>query len=180
MTNKVQTKIQFKVGDKVKVVKRVEEEKGWKNSWTSGMDDLIGKLFTIKTITRTGIQFNETPYHFPPSSLELVERIGERNGKLLLELGYPVSIFLDGVRFETPTKYYPYIESKEWYEEIPEQGILCWVWDRANIHYKSLKLIKRKSLNTGRYVTDANVLYDNAVPVTEKEIMHFIYKPEGT
>ena len=27
----------------------------------------------------------------------------------------------------TPKEWYPYIEPK-WYENIPEQGVLCWVW----------------------------------------------------
>jgi hypothetical protein len=70
----------FKVGDKVKVIKKVEKQEGWANSWYSDdkdddMDSCIGKTFTIADIDNSkGIWFKELQflYCFPSDSLELV------------------------------------------------------------------------------------------------------------
>lgn len=74
----------FKVGDKVKVIKVVEDETGWVNGWVSPeMDDLIGIPLTIREILDTGIYFDElsqdghpdtVDFGFPPSSLQLIEK----------------------------------------------------------------------------------------------------------
>jgi len=66
-------KFEFKVGDKVCVVKRVESEKGWSNVWTEDMDDYIGKTLTISSVYSQGIYFVGCPFDFPASSLEFVE-----------------------------------------------------------------------------------------------------------
>ena len=61
----------FKVGDQVRVVKRVTEENGWENCWTT-MDKYIGTVQTIRDINSTGVYFTSNDFGFPPSSLELV------------------------------------------------------------------------------------------------------------
>ncbi len=65
--------MKFKVGDKVKVVRKyVADNCGW----VSSMDKSIGKEFTIGRITPLGnYEFEETCWSFPPESLELVPPI---------------------------------------------------------------------------------------------------------
>jgi len=65
--------MKFKVGDKVKVVKKVVADNC---GWVSSMDKCIGKEFTIARITGLGnCEFEETCWSFPPESLELVPPI---------------------------------------------------------------------------------------------------------
>ncbi len=65
--------MKFKVGDKVKVVRKyVSDNCGW----VSSMDKSIGKEFIIERITGYGnYEFKETCWTFPPESLELVPPI---------------------------------------------------------------------------------------------------------
>lgn len=73
----------FKVGDVVRVVKRVDSEPGWINGWTQAMDEFIGTIQTIKSIEDHGVYFNSDEiyhYGFPVTSLELVE---SKSDKLL-------------------------------------------------------------------------------------------------
>lgn len=70
----------FKVGDKVRVVKKVTQEDGWYNSWTNTMDTYVGKEYVVIDVGFNGIGvgvglniYEVSSYHFPPSSLELVE-----------------------------------------------------------------------------------------------------------
>ena len=68
----------LKVGNKVKIIKRVDKEKGWDNDWVSSMDGAIGKEFVIEEVRlhQGMVLGGEDPsvvgYGFPPSSLELV------------------------------------------------------------------------------------------------------------
>ena len=72
---------EFQVGDKVRVVRKVEKEKGWDNSWVDSMDSIIGRLRTIKDIRSGGVYFEEVGMGFPPSALELIPK--ETLGSLL-------------------------------------------------------------------------------------------------
>lgn len=67
----------LKVGNKVKIIKRVDKEKGWDNDWVSSMDGAIGKEFVIEEVRpHQGMVLGGDPsaigYGFPSSSLELV------------------------------------------------------------------------------------------------------------
>ncbi len=62
----------FKVGDVVKITKRVEEELGWDNCWLSEMDYTIGEECIIKQISNEGIKLEAMTYSYPPSCLELI------------------------------------------------------------------------------------------------------------
>lgn len=69
---------EFKVGDKVRVVKKVDVQNGWQNNWVSMMDDLIGTTQVIREIDKYGIKFQEGSqrqicFGFPSSALELVQ-----------------------------------------------------------------------------------------------------------
>ena len=68
---------EFKVGDVVRVVKRVEKENGWDNQWIPEMDEFIGGEFVVENENFRGISLlddgNGLWFRFPPSSLELVK-----------------------------------------------------------------------------------------------------------
>jgi hypothetical protein len=70
--------VEFKVGDRVRVVKKVVQQNGWRNSWVSIMDDAIGNEYVINRIDEHGVFFTvgyENSIHglgFPTNSLELV------------------------------------------------------------------------------------------------------------
>lgn len=76
-----ENKMSFKVGDRVRVVKQVNEENGWKNVWINDMSAAIGEIHIIKLIDEHGVYFKSSEsnrknsyygFGFPPSSLELV------------------------------------------------------------------------------------------------------------
>lgn len=77
--------------------------------------------------------------------------------------------------------WYPAIPTTkiEWYENIPEQGILCWVHD----HYKDRQLPLGLKVITG-YVPTAKVFlhgkthFKYAKPATLEEVQQYIYKGE--
>ena len=65
--------MKFKVGDKVKVVRKVVSDNC---GWVLEMDESIGKEFTIVRITDYGnYELDEAFWSFPPESLELVTPI---------------------------------------------------------------------------------------------------------
>ncbi len=70
--------VEFKVGDRVRVVKKVQQQNGWRNSWVFVMDDAIGNEYVIDNIDEHGVFFSvgyEDSIHglgFPTNSLELV------------------------------------------------------------------------------------------------------------
>lgn len=82
---------EFKVGDRVRVVRKVERENGWDNAWIHNMDEAITsqRIFTIGEITSQGVYFemdwprieNVASFHlgFPKGSLQLVEPVEAKN-----------------------------------------------------------------------------------------------------
>lgn len=71
----------FKVGDKVKVVKKGRGEHSeripdeFENSWVSPMDDAFEKQFIVKSVGYNGVYFEDCVcgMGFPPAALELVK-----------------------------------------------------------------------------------------------------------
>jgi len=65
----------FKVGDRVKVVRKVPTDTGgWCNSWNADMSLLLGKEVTVRMCGRlTGYYLDGCNYGFPSHALELVE-----------------------------------------------------------------------------------------------------------
>ena len=64
----------FDVGQKVRVIRRVERAKGWDNIWTVSMDQSIGKTgVIISNIDRTGILVDGDAggFRYPSPALEL-------------------------------------------------------------------------------------------------------------
>ena len=69
--------VQFKVGDKVKVARKLSQGiytlLGFANAWTEGMDRCVGKEYTIVEISERGIYLEDCIYFYPPSCLDLVK-----------------------------------------------------------------------------------------------------------
>ena len=94
----------FKIGDKVKVLRKAESYKlGWATSWHSNMDKYIGNTYTIKDISSgccgvNGFQLGtkDDRYWFPWFVLELVEKKPEVKEMTVREisdkLGYEVKV----------------------------------------------------------------------------------------
>lgn len=69
------TQKKFKVGQEVRVVKRVKQEDGWDNMWLTGVMDIFisdSRFHTIVKISKDGYYFGNEPtaYGFPEGSLE--------------------------------------------------------------------------------------------------------------
>lgn len=77
--------------------------------------------------------------------------------------------------FSRPSEWIEYIK-KEWYEKIPEQGVLCWV----NKEKTKIDVIKGYDpVNKAyRFVNGANHIYMIAIPLTNEEIKKFIHESE--
>ncbi len=68
-------------------------------------------------------------------------------------------------------KIYKEVIEKPWYENIPEQGRLCWVFANR----KKLVNVKEYIPNSDfPYVIDRANQYSEAVPLTNKEIKQFL------
>lgn len=62
---------EFKVGDRVRIARKVTEQPRWKNSWVSPeMDRAIGASGVIERISDYGVEVLGVQYKWPSSSLE--------------------------------------------------------------------------------------------------------------
>ena len=88
--------VEFSVGDKVKVVRKVCEgtEGDWDNVWVDDMDNSVGEVFTISEISHEGVMFEECYYIYPLSCLEKVAP------DVSLPQGDFVLIGRDGVKYQ--------------------------------------------------------------------------------
>jgi len=79
----------LKVGDKVKVMNRAKHhENGWKNAWSEGMNEAIGKTFTIlRDCKHTGftLDYRDEKYAFPYFCLKKVERLPSKKNREIIE-----------------------------------------------------------------------------------------------
>lgn len=73
----------IKVGDKVKVIKKVTEEDGRHFVWHDSMDKYIGKCFVVDFITNVCVYNSSYPFGFPHSSLKVVEKKLDNDGNLM-------------------------------------------------------------------------------------------------
>jgi len=74
-----QEKIMFKIGDKVRVVKKVIcGQEGSACNWVDMMDNYIGKIYTIASIGDFGIKLaDKNGFTFPEASLKLITKDSE-------------------------------------------------------------------------------------------------------
>jgi hypothetical protein len=79
------------------------------------------------------------------------------------------------------TDYEKYVEPSKWYENIPKQGILCWVWYKGD-KGKDIAIVlsydknERRPFNTKNAEMLEDCGYDFATPLTEEEVKQYIYK----
>lgn len=73
----------------------------------------------------------------------------------------------------------------KWYENIPSQGILCWVWDNdMHIHRQpsAVKIIQNRigsSIGEELFYDAIGDAWDCAKPLTKEEVMQFIYEGQS-
>ncbi len=144
--------MKFKVGDKVKVVRKyVADNCGW----VSSMDKCIGKEFTVERITHLGnYEFEETCWTFPPESLELVPPITiDEIKQKIAELQDAVkrleeeakeednSVDVDGEFME---RYLEVRESSEYKDKAIFLSRVCYNWELKEDSEDNLCLIPTK------------------------------------
>jgi len=75
-----------------------------------------------------------------------------------------------------PPSYYR-VKPEEWYENIPEKGILCEVWDSEDgkKHWALIKEYKKQNGNYG-FTSSTGFAWKHARPLTFDEITEYIWK----
>lgn len=65
---------------------------------------------------------------------------------------------------------------REWYDNIPKQGRLCWVWDNYLFEpcERVITVINRYSIEEKLFISLRNVPWRYAVPLTDDEIKQFL------
>ena len=58
------------VGALARIVRRVDKEDGWIDSWIYEMNTYIGNIDVVARIDTRGIRFKNLPYNWPLSALE--------------------------------------------------------------------------------------------------------------
>jgi len=76
--------------------------------------------------------------------------------------------------FSSPESWQEYIEPK-WYDNIPEQGILCWVWNTKT--ERTIRILKYYYAETQYpYMVDGGYGWEYATPLTREEAEELIYR----
>ena len=183
----------LKVGDKVRVLLvepgTIDEETGI--SFVQSMEKYIGKVFTIQTIYKSIISLEGIHYNFGKSWLSSEDKIPSFKATkeiftYLLTSGNSVtfrervvgfnsegSLVNEGgvatnESFKLPEDWEPYTEP-EWYENIPEKGILCYVSDNE-IPFL-IKLVCR--YKDPKFITET-AEWRKAIPLTKQELQEFL------
>lgn len=66
-----------------------------------------------------------------------------------------------------------FYEQLKWFEDIPEQGVLCWVWNDRDGDNKSV--VNITNYWDGVYFDDKLLNWYNAVPITKEEMLRIWY-----
>jgi hypothetical protein len=70
--------LKVEVGDRVKVVRRVDRQDGWSDRgyiWIDSMDKFIGNEYIVEMVVPSGIKFGDgTSAVFPTDAIELIEQ----------------------------------------------------------------------------------------------------------
>jgi len=75
--------------------------------------------------------------------------------------------------FSSPESWQEYVEP-QWYDNIPEQGILCWVWD-GDYADKRVTVIRRYAKDSYEEGGTSTWFWYNAIPLTHEEVEELIY-----
>ena len=78
----------------------------------------------------------------------------------------------DGDCFYVFGHFYRRVETEvKWYDDIPEGGVLCWVWDTYQVRWE-IDIIKE--YNGSQFIGHTDTEWDQAKPLTKSEINTFI------
>ena len=67
-------------------------------------------------------------------------------------------------------------KKKEWWEDIPEHGYLCKVWDQGDKEeHKCVEFVVDHNDTPFRYITETGELWEYAVPLTQEEVAKYTY-----
>ena len=67
-------------------------------------------------------------------------------------------------------------KKKEWWEDIPEHGYLCKVWDQGcKEEDKSVEFVVDHNDGPFHYISETGVLWEYAVPLTQEEVAKYTY-----
>jgi len=70
------------------------------------------------------------------------------------------------------------IEEEKWYDNIPEQGILCWASNENDIPNRNDSMVRIFGIVDGMFsISSGAYLYKYAIPVTKEEVLKHIYDP---
>jgi hypothetical protein len=171
--------MKFKKGDKAIIKKPTIITIGNDIYWHKDMDKYDGQEITISfnaygNIVHDGYAFPscwlepvepvkaEEPQHFK-NYLELMEYLIVPGNKVIHNDGTISFIRADGnvnnaSTFAYPPAWKPYHEPKktEWYENIPEKGVLCKVFGDRIVHIIDLR--------DGAYISDLGLSWNEATP----------------
>lgn len=80
--------------------------------------------------------------------------------------------------FAIPSNWKPYTEPKPWYEEIPEQGVLCWIGDEEScvLNKKSADIVTRYLGDSYSFLIRQGSMYGYAIPLTKEEVENLTWK----
>ena len=142
----------------------------------------------IYTLTQeqqiTGFNTQQEIWEYLINGGEVISAVGVRYKFVddVLCKRYPDNIYRPWVSaLHRVSTYKPYIKPK-WYDNIPEQGILCWVWDTLD-DIKDVGIIhsieKDQEGKPTQYLDNhSRCPWDNAIPVTEEEVKKYVYKEQ--
>ncbi len=81
----------------------------------------------------------------------------------------------------TPDWHDPNLEFRivrEWYDNIPKRGRLCWVWDDPgydmDFDSRVISIVQRYSVEEKLFISIRNVPWRYAAPLTDAEIKQFL------
>lgn len=132
---------------------------------------------------------------FFSSQQEIWKYLVEEEGRKVVMIGDETRVlgFKDGVihnfyvngfegaqyaQFSIPFNWKPYTEPKPWYEEIPEQGVLCWIGDTENsvLNKKSADIVTRYLGGSYPFLIRQGSTYGYAIPLTKEEVENLTWK----
>lgn len=120
--------MKFKIGDKVRVIRRVDSENGWNNCWVSGMSESIGRDFYVTEVGSSlgvrlsdGVGYGNLSYAYPPSALILLPEFETKKCTPFEAPNYSeeLNIWLKSVKYQ-------YLTADKWEScENPKLKDLC-------------------------------------------------------
>jgi hypothetical protein len=146
---KEQIAIEISKQNKEKTYSEMYESLGLHDRIANQNGEIIGLRRQVKE-SKEGVSKAMSGLHAKIKELE--EDIGVK-GRLLSELQLPA----------------------KWYENIPEQGVLCWCGDYGNEHFtdRNVHNIVSVSESSGQFLTQRGTPWKIAVPLTNEEIEEF-------